>query len=104
MTLSRLGCLTASPYWIATYDERGAVDYLEVFNNSVDAYTNLTVAAGARVPRSLVDLTARTGYSLINQKPKTPHETASEYFQFDWEYAQTPEQSSLIASSWVRRM
>ncbi|KAI0299064.1 amine oxidase [Multifurca ochricompacta] len=85
---------------ITTYDETGQVDYSDVFNKSVEAYTNLTVAAGARVPDSLVDLTARTGYSLINQKPKTPHEKASEYFQFDWEYAQTPEQSSLIASSW----
>jgi polyamine oxidase len=25
----------------------------------------------------------------------------SEYYQFDWEYAQTPEQTSWIASSWV---
>jgi polyamine oxidase len=78
------------------------VDYLDVFNESVDAYTNLTVEAGARVDQNLVDLTARTGYSLIGQKPKKPHEEAAEYYQFDWEYAQTPEQSSLIASSWVR--
>ena len=77
---------------------------MDVFNNSVDAYTNLTILAGSRVPRSLVDLTARTGYSVINQKPKTSHEKAAEYYQFDWEYAQTPEQSSLIASSWVRRI
>lgn len=80
------------------------MDYLGVFNDSIDAYTDLTIAAGARVPPSLVDLTARTGYSLIDQKPKTPHEKAAEYYQFDWEYAQTPEQSSLIASSWVRRV
>ncbi|KAI0299063.1 amine oxidase [Multifurca ochricompacta] len=85
---------------MTTYDQTGAVDYLDVFNNSVDAFTNLTVAAGARVPQSLVDLTARTGYSLMDQKPKTPQEKASEYFQFDWEYAQTPEQSSFVASSW----
>ena len=76
---------------------------MDVFNNSVDAYSNLTISAGSRVPRNLVDLTARTGYSMIKQKPKTPHEKAAEYYQFDWEYAQTPEQSSLIASSWVRR-
>jgi len=75
---------------------------MDVFNNSVDAYTNLTIMAGGRVPRGLVDLTARTAYSTINQEPKTPHERAAEYYQFDWEYAQTPEQSSLIASSWVR--
>ena len=84
-----------------TFDETGAIDYLDVFDESVDAYTNLTVAAGSRVDRNLIDLTARTGYSLIGQKPKSPHEEASEYYQFDWEYAKTPEQSSLIASSWV---
>jgi len=80
------------------------MDYLDVFNKSSDAYTNLTIAAGARVRRSLIDLTVRTGYSLINERPKTPHEKAAEYFRFDLEYAQSPEQSSLLASSWVRRM
>ncbi|KAH9954237.1 amine oxidase [Russula dissimulans] len=85
---------------MTTYDETGAVDYLDVFNKSFDAYTNLTSAAGARFPQSLIDLTARTGYSLINQRPKTPHEKAAEYFQFDLEYAQSPEQSSLMTSSW----
>ena len=74
---------------------------MDVFNESVDAYTNLTIEARVRVDQNLVDLTARTGYCLIGQKPKMPHEEASEYYQFDWEYAQTPEQSSLIASSWV---
>jgi polyamine oxidase len=72
-----------------------------VINNSVDAYVNLTIMAGARVSQGLVDLTARTGYSVINQKLKTPHEHVAEYFQFDLEYSQTPEQTSLIASSWV---
>ena len=59
--------------------------------------------AGARVSQGLVDLTARTGYSMVNQKPNTPHENTAEYFQFDLEYAQTPDQTSLVASSWVRR-
>jgi len=58
--------------------------------------------AGAQASLGLVNLTARTGYSMINQEPKTPHENVAEYFQFDLEYSQTPEQTSLIASSWVR--
>ncbi|RDX44967.1 amine oxidase [Lentinus brumalis] len=85
---------------ISTYDSTGAVDYLDVFNDAGDAYGELTVAAGARVDRSLVDGTARTGYSLIKSNARTPHAMASEYYQFDWEYAQTPEESSWIASSW----
>ena len=89
-------------YHAATYDETGAVDYLDVFNDSSDQYDTITVASGARVQKQLVDLTARAGYSLIGAKPKTPAEMACEYYQFDWEYAQTPEESSMIASSWVR--
>jgi hypothetical protein len=31
---------------LGTYDETGKVDYLDVLNNAVDAYTNLTVVGG----------------------------------------------------------
>ena len=85
----------------ATFDSAGAVDYIDVFNDAEDAYSELTVVAGARVDRKLVDGTARTGYSLINSKARSAQAMASEYYQFDWEYAQTPEESSWIASSWV---
>ncbi|CDO70430.1 hypothetical protein BN946_scf184999.g71 [Trametes cinnabarina] len=85
---------------ISTYGATGPVDFVDVFNNAVDAYTNLTIAAGARVDKRLVDGTARTGYSLVGDKSQTAQAMASEYYQFDWEYAQTPEQSSWIASSW----
>ena len=46
-------------------------------------------------------MTARAGYSIIGSKPRTPNEMAAEYYTFDFEYAQTPEQTSWIASSWV---
>ncbi|KAJ6528935.1 amine oxidase [Mycena capillaripes] len=84
---------------VVTYDETGKVDYLDVLNNAVDAYTNLTVVGGGRVLTEQVDATCRTGYSLIGVKPKTPAEMVTEYY-VDWEYAQTPEQTSWIASSW----
>ncbi|KAI0370918.1 amine oxidase [Pilatotrama ljubarskyi] len=85
---------------ITTYDATGPVNHVDVFDDSGDAYTNLTIAAGARVEKRLVDATARTGYSLIGAKSRTAQAMASEYYQFDWEYAQTPEESSWIASSW----
>ncbi|KAF9556448.1 amine oxidase [Agrocybe pediades] len=85
---------------VTTYDATGAVDFLDVFDQSGDDYGDLTVFAGGRVDGNLVDLSSRTGYSLINVKPKSAHERAAEYYQYDWEYAQTPEESSLIASSW----
>lgn len=60
-----------------------------------------TCRLGTRVDKQLVDSTGRVGYALTGWKPTTPQARASEYYQFDWEYAQTPEQSSWIASSWV---
>ncbi|KJA15151.1 hypothetical protein HYPSUDRAFT_194639 [Hypholoma sublateritium FD-334 SS-4] len=85
---------------VTTFDTTGAVDWLDVFDASGDDFDDMTVAAGARVDQNLVDLSARTGYSLIKAKPKTDQERAAEYYQYDWEYAQTPEESSLIASAW----
>ncbi|KAF9003062.1 amine oxidase [Cyathus striatus] len=85
---------------ITTFDNTGAVDYLNTFNKAVDKYEDLTIYAGSRVARQQIDTTARIGYSLIGAKDQNAHSLASEYYQFDWEYAQTPEQSSLIASSW----
>ncbi|KAH9477058.1 Polyamine oxidase 6 [Psilocybe cubensis] len=85
---------------VSTFDATGAVDFLDVFDQSGDDFDNLTVVAGARVDQNLVDLSARTGYGLLKANAKNAHASASEYYQFDWEYAQTPEQSSLIASSW----
>ncbi|KAF8870638.1 hypothetical protein CPB84DRAFT_1906463 [Gymnopilus junonius] len=85
---------------VSTYDTSGHVDFLDDFNNSEDDFENLTVLAGARVNASLVDISGRTAYSLVGAKSQNPHARASEYYQFDWEYAQTPEQSSAIASAW----
>ena len=82
----------------ATFDPTGQIDYLNTFYNAVEAFVNLTVAAGTvqlncclcfsdshlegkRVPRGLVDATARHGYSIIGSRPRTPHEVASEYYQ-----------------------
>lgn len=97
---------------------------MQTFNAAVDNFAALTVGGGAsanpgfqpfcpqparptaflpgdRILRGLVDTTTRSGYAILGAKPRTPHEAASEYYQFDWEYAQAPEQSSWLASSWV---
>ncbi|KAF8154024.1 hypothetical protein B0H34DRAFT_662165 [Crassisporium funariophilum] len=85
---------------VSTYDASGNVDFLDVFSTSEDDFADITVLAGSRVDSRLVDMSGRTGYAMIGAKPANAHARASEYYQFDWEYAQTPEQSSLIASSW----
>jgi len=73
------------------FDQDGVANFTHIFEQSETDYFDLTIAAGARAEKNLVDTTARTGYGLIGVKPKTPHEMAVEYYTFDWEYAQTPE-------------
>ena len=73
------------------FDEHGTANFTDIFEEYEEAYINLTISAGARVDLNLVDTTARTGYGMIDSKPRTPHEMAVEYYTFDWEYAQTPE-------------
>ncbi|KZS99844.1 uncharacterized protein LAESUDRAFT_609123, partial [Laetiporus sulphureus 93-53] len=85
---------------ITTYDESGAVNYTDIFNDSDEYFTTLTVVAGERVENQLADLLLEADTLSIDAKPTTPAEKACEYYQFDWEYAQTPVESSLIASSW----
>ncbi len=55
-----------------------------------------------RFEQSLIDLNSRTGYALINSKPRNQYEDVAEYFQFDLEFAQTPEATSWVAQSMVR--
>lgn len=103
----------------ATYDDTGAFDFTDVFNASVNDYLKLvssagkpylagsthmpemTMISGDRVPKQLVDMTARSGYSMIGSKPLTRYQMAAEYYQFDWEFAGAPEETSWLASSWV---
>lgn len=59
---------------------------------------------GERVQKQLIDASARTGYGFSGSNPLSHHEQASEYYLYDWEYAQTPEQSSWVASSLVRNL
>jgi polyamine oxidase len=84
-------------FWAATYDNTGAVDYLNVFNTAVDDLVNLITKAGAlsdnyltrqelnlvdeRAAKQLVDITARAAYGLVGAKPQDAHAKAAEYFQ-----------------------
>lgn len=51
---------------------------------------------GSRIDDHLVDLTARSGYRLADARPQNQYEWASEYFRFDWEYAQSPEVQAFL--------
>lgn len=126
------------PFSLATFNESGPADFRKEFAGAIQSYNRLTNSAGwsesmvpepfgqlhrpagARIPKGLVDTTARGGYSMTGSRPQTPHEMAAEYFlvgssgspardnpylmssQFDWEFSQTPEETSWLASSWVK--
>ncbi|CAL1696662.1 unnamed protein product [Somion occarium] len=80
---------------LSTFDENGPADFSGDFSTAVRNYNRLTGSAG------LVDTTARGGYSMVGSKPLTAHEMAAEYFLFDWEFSQSPEETSWLASSWA---
>ncbi|KAJ7617861.1 amine oxidase [Roridomyces roridus] len=87
----------------STYDENGEGDYLGVLEQAIVAYTNLSDVGVLRASKGHADMNSRAGYSLMGMKPETPLDMAAEYFMVDWQYAQTPEQTSWIASSMVHR-
>ncbi|KAI1795246.1 amine oxidase [Ganoderma leucocontextum] len=86
---------------ISTYDDSGAIDFQDAFQQSIEDFRRLTATAGARVPNRLVDMTARSGYALSGARPTSRYEMASEYYQFDLEYGATPEETSWLASAWA---
>ncbi|TBU42165.1 amine oxidase [Dichomitus squalens] len=95
--------LLSSHYFgsISTYDDSGPYDFQDIFHKSIEDFQHLTATAGARVPHRLVDMTARGGYALSGAIPTSRYAMASEYYQFDWEFGATPEETSWLASSWA---
>ncbi|KAG8215259.1 hypothetical protein J3R82DRAFT_8813 [Butyriboletus roseoflavus] len=85
---------------VTTYDGSGYNNYTDVFNNAVDNFVQATVVAGSRLEEGEVDLSLRSAYGLMGISPKTPQEDASDYYQIDWVYAQSPSQTSWLASAW----
>ncbi|KAJ7135784.1 amine oxidase [Mycena epipterygia] len=86
---------------ITTFDSSGQVNFIDIVNSAASDFTNLTVAAGARVQKNQTDLNARAGYSLSGAKrADDSHRKAAEYYQFDGGYGQSPEQTSWVAASW----
>lgn len=51
----------------------------------------MQAAAGTRVDLRQVDATLRTGLRLAGEKYDSKYAWAAEYYEVDWEYAQTPE-------------
>ncbi|MCJ1321281.1 hypothetical protein MMC15_006625 [Xylographa vitiligo] len=80
---------------IETFDQTGAVNYTDLLDTFDDAYSVLEQDAGYILTKNLQDRSYRAGLSLSGWKPgKNMQAQATEWWQFDWEYGQSPEESS----------
>ncbi|KAK7041761.1 hypothetical protein VNI00_009050 [Paramarasmius palmivorus] len=84
---------------ISFYNSKGPANFSEDSSEADNYFEAMVARAGERVDKSLVDLSARSGYSLSKARPLTPEQQAAEYFDWDFEYAQTPEESSWVAGA-----
>jgi polyamine oxidase len=80
---------------IETFNASGMVDYSNLLNDYSNAYGNVQQDAGVLWANNLQDRSMRAGLSIAGWNPKKdPNAQAAEWWQFDWEYAYLPEQSS----------
>jgi polyamine oxidase len=71
---------------IETYNETGAVDYLDILDEIDVSYTQYEIDAGYAITDNLQDLSVRSALSLAGWKPKkNPQRQAVEWWYFDWE-------------------
>ncbi|KAI9838848.1 MAG: hypothetical protein M1819_004055 [Sarea resinae] len=79
---------------IQTFNGTGAVDYTDLLDDFEDAYSVLEQDAGYILSENLQDRSVRSGLSLAGWKPKSMEAQAVEWWEWDWEYAYSPELSS----------
>ncbi|MCJ1371145.1 hypothetical protein MMC20_002360 [Loxospora ochrophaea] len=80
---------------IETFNETGAVNFTYLIDDYEDAYSTLEQDAGYILSENLQDRSFRSGLSLAGWKPgKNPAAQATEWWEFDWEYSYSPEESS----------
>ena len=74
-----------------TYDETGPVDYLDQIVAFGDAYATVESDAGFVLIDNFQDRSFRSALNLAGWKPQgKPHQQAVEWYEMDFEYANTP--------------
>ena len=82
---------------LSTYDESGSVDYLSKIDDFEDAYAAVESDAGYILVDNLQDRSFRSALNLAGWKPQgDPQAQAIEWYEMDFEYANTP-----VGSSWL---
>ncbi|KZT22391.1 putative flavin-containing polyamine oxidase [Neolentinus lepideus HHB14362 ss-1] len=80
---------------IETFSSTGANDFTSLLNDFDDAYAYVEQDAGYILTEGLQDRSFRSGLSLAGWKPQRDMAAqAVEWWEFDWEYAYCPEESS----------
>jgi polyamine oxidase len=80
---------------IQTYDQNGVSDFAGLLDDYETAYATVEQDAGTILTDNLQDRTMRTGLSIADWKPKKNMQAqAAEWWEFDWEYSYSPDQSS----------
>jgi polyamine oxidase len=80
---------------IETFDNTGANDFLDLLAEYSTDFGNTQVDADNILTQNLQDRSMRSGLSLNGWKPKKNMKAqAAEWWQFDWEYAYSPDESS----------
>lgn len=83
---------------ILTYNETGYADYSSLLDEYETQYEDAASAAGVLLTENGQDQTARTGLALAGWRPKVDDmaRQAVEWWEWDWEDAFSPDQSSFI--------
>ena len=80
---------------LLTYDESGLVDYTDRFDDFEDAYAKIEEETGKVLDKNIKDKSFRAALRLAGWNPLgDAHRQAVEWFELDFEYAQTPDVSS----------
>ncbi|CAF4973141.1 unnamed protein product [Rotaria sp. Silwood1] len=84
---------------LLTYDQNGHVDYLNIVNEAWIKFLQVIADAGVRKTFNLEDLSFAQGQNLAGSMPQTPYEKVADWWNFDFEYADTPAASSMIEAA-----
>ncbi|KAL9112516.1 MAG: hypothetical protein Q9187_007757, partial [Circinaria calcarea] len=78
-----------------TFNETGPLQFTDLLDTYEDAYSTLEQDAGYILSENLQDRSFRSGLRLAGWKPgQNKAAQAVDWWEFDWEYAVSPEESS----------
>ena len=87
---------------LQTFDETGPVDYLDKLDAFEEAYAAVESDAGFILVDNFQDRSFRSALNLAGWKPQgDPQAQAIEWYEMDYEYANTPVSDSIQGDVWL---